>query len=872
MLSHDDGAEWLPDLPRRRGPKPKKPREFKQKKEPKSRDRGSRFIEKHALKYGLTVSTRNANGDVEAVMCKFCIAFGKEATSASQRKRRMTANIKHFRQPFRPDHYLSHMEINHKIKWAAYELASDAEKEFFFSPDAVAAQQREELEQRDEDGFVHKSEPIHELIIEQPRIAPADAILTRMRSVRLPSSEIERRIVELLVGTMFFDPSDEVGVTKARALDAFVPKAGSPQGNYEIVIRNQRLFDLAIKYIACGASFRLAARLIQCTREETKLTYYTGCSERKIAGYVRALLASNFQKISWMMRTAWAYVIATETALHQGTSYLDVRIRLYQKGSLQDFHLMALPAFDLYPALAILQRLENLLNIMDSNWRAKLLGTTTNGGVHTGRNRAMTGSQQGLAARLTSLVTSPGFYLIWSGLHQLELVVKNCVTDFCEGAFYGELVNILAALRRADTDVFPEGTNIPEITGSYNVTRGFPEVFMQALKWLMERYEVIMQYLQTSQLTSVPSPSWWVCVTVAHRLMSEIEYFADKLGHMEPGESFVSDQVQELCKLALIMTDVVNARRDLWDRRDAEDACSSGSFLLTYQNAQQFIQNEGGPMAIEMFDRLQGIDRLHISKSVASFAVNLIGGVATVAQEGRHYCVESTGVLVNPPLVMPYALFEMGKDAFVKVIVSQKARLLATFSDQEIDTLCREFDSFYHAVLHESKLKRVLKTHGRDTDITSAWTCLNGRFRLLQEFVCTLASVVPEGSAGALATELRTLNWEKPDYRQTMVDFSLEGILHAKQKIKVDLVDINYSHASATSEEEDSASDYVGGPHSMQSILDSSDCLSMGSCLAGVHTADESAIPPLESLSGGVLTGPHDMDPLPSASSGYMVV
>lgn len=800
-------------------------------------------------------------------MCKFCIAYGKETTSTLQRKRRMTANIKHFRQPFRPDHYLSHMEINHKIKWTAYELASDAEKEWFFSPDAVAAQQREDLTQRDE-VFVHKSGPLTEA-----RTESTDKILNRLRSVRLPPSEIERRVVELLVGTMFFDPSDEVGVTKARALDAFVPKAGSQQGNYEIVIRNQRLFDLAIKYIACGASFRLATRLIQCTREETKLTYYAGCSERKIAGYVRALLASNLQKISWMMRTAWAYAIATETAVHQGTSYLDVRIRIYQNVTLQDFHLMALPAFDLYPALAIVQRLENLLNILDSNWRAKLLGTTTNGGVHTGRNRAMTGSQQGLAARLTSLVTSPGFYLIWSGLHQLELVVKNCVTDFCEGAFYDELVNVLAALRRADTDGFPEGTHVPEIRGSYNVTRGFPGVFINALKWLMERHEGIMQYLQTSRLASLPSPSWWTCVTVAHRLMAEIEYFAEKLGQMEPGESYVSNQVQELCKLALIMTDVVNARRDLWDHRDAKDACSSGSFLLTYQNAQQFIQNEGGPMAIEMFDRLQGIERLLISKSVASFAVNLIGGVATVAQEGRHYCVESAGVLVNPPFVTPRALFEMGKDAFTKVIASQKTRLLATFSDQELETLSHEFDSFYLAVQHESKLKGVLKTHSRDTDIACAWSCLSGRFQLLQEFVCTLASVVPEGSAGTLATDLRTLNWEKPDYRQTMVDFSLEGILHAKQKIKVDLVDINYSHAStAASEEDDSVPDDVGGPHSMQSILDSNDCLSMGSCLAGIHTPDASAIPPLESLSSGVLTGPHDMDPLPSASSGYMVV
>ncbi|RLN96015.1 hypothetical protein BBJ28_00010451 [Nothophytophthora sp. Chile5] len=764
----------------------------------KHKDRGVKFNEKHALKYGLSVCSRNAKtSTVESVMCKFCVAFGKESAADSTRKRRATANIKYFRQPFRADHYLSHLEINHKHKWSEYEQSTSPDKEQFFAAHIEEA-------------------TMHSLALAQQQLASGQSgngsasgsvtgvevsVVQRVGPVRLPASEIEKRVVEQLVGEMFFNPSDEDGLSKEQALEVFRHKEGTD--NYEIAIKNQRLYDLAIKFVSCGASFRLASRMVQCTKEETKLAYYGGCSEHKVAGYVRAVLASNLQKIALMMRSSWAYAVATDAAVHQGTSYLDIRVRLWQNGALQDFHLLSLPTFDQYPAPAIMLRLESCLDVLDPQWRGKLLGTTTNGGVNTGRNTGMTGSQQGLSARLTTLVTKPAFYLIWCGVHQLELVVKNCVAAFCQKAFYDELVSVLATLRQdhPNQDHLASGLSsvppfasddIPDVTTAFSTTRGFAEKLMVALKWLMEHRLAITQRLQTAFPASVPSASWWVCVAVAHRVMAEIAYFMKKLLSMEVGANLVSEQVQELCKLALIMADVVGARRDLWESRDTEDACAAGSFQLTYQNAQQFIQNEGGPLAIEMFDTLRGVERLHIAKSVAHFAVDLIAGVATIAQEGRHYCAEDVGVLVNPPSVMPIEVFEMGQEAFLKVLYEQEPRLRETFSDDEIKAIQSEYEEFVMAVKCEPILGGVLKKHGRETDVSFAWSCVNGRFRTLQEFVGGLASVVPEISAGTLAADLSWLNWEKPDYRQTMVDFALEGILHAKQKMKVELVDIHY--------------------------------------------------------------------------------
>ncbi|GLE07882.1 hypothetical protein PINS_up018624 [Pythium insidiosum] len=119
-------------------------------------------------------------------------------------------------------------------------------------------------------------------------------------------------MVEGVIAELFYDPIEETSVTREQALDVFV--AANDDASFSIVIKNQRLYDLAVKFVASGASYRLASRLVQCTKEETKLSVYGGCSDARVAGFVRAVIASNLQRVAWMMRGSWTYSIVTETA------------------------------------------------------------------------------------------------------------------------------------------------------------------------------------------------------------------------------------------------------------------------------------------------------------------------------------------------------------------------------------------------------------------------------------------------------------------------------------------------------------------------------------------------------------------------------
>ncbi|GLE06756.1 hypothetical protein PINS_up016272 [Pythium insidiosum] len=309
----------------------------------RSKDRGARFIDKHALKYGLSICSRSAtDNSVEMVMCKFCVAFGKESATDPTRKRRATANIKYFRQPFRADHYLSHLEINHKSKWAEYERASAHEKEQFFFSSGANGALHDALSLTNHEDVAVGAADVDRLLPLQPTVAPSAnmapttgvvASPTVVGSVRLPVSEIEREMVEGVIAELFYDPIEETSVTREQALDVFV--AANDDASFSIVIKNQRLYDLAVKFVASGASYRLASRLVQCTKEETKLSVYGGCSDARVAGFVRAVIASNLQRVAWMMRGSWTYSIVTETATHDRTLYLDIRLRVWHNSALR---------------------------------------------------------------------------------------------------------------------------------------------------------------------------------------------------------------------------------------------------------------------------------------------------------------------------------------------------------------------------------------------------------------------------------------------------------------------------------------------------------------------------------------------------------
>jgi hypothetical protein len=83
------------------------------------------------------------------------------------------------------------------------------------------------------------------------------------------------------------------------------------------------------------------------------------------------------------------------------------------------------------------------------------------------------------------------------------------------------------------------------------------------------------------------------------------------------------------------------------------------------------------------------------------------------------------------------------------------------------------------ATKHDNRLRAILAEHGIHTPFCEAWASLDPKFHPHRGFCGALATVFP-GTASVEA-DSSVIKWEKDEYRTSLADISLEGILHAKQ-------------------------------------------------------------------------------------------
>ena len=75
-------------------------------------------------------------------------------------------------------------------------------------------------------------------------------------------------------------------------------------------------------------------------------------------------------------------------------SYFDNRIRFHRDGILYNVHALAIPMFEQHTSENMSNLISNFLDIICSNWCAKLIGVSTDGAS------VMTGPVKGVATRI----------------------------------------------------------------------------------------------------------------------------------------------------------------------------------------------------------------------------------------------------------------------------------------------------------------------------------------------------------------------------------------------------------------------------------------------------------------------------------------
>ncbi|KAH9255905.1 hypothetical protein BASA81_006083 [Batrachochytrium salamandrivorans] len=219
------------------------------------------FQETHCNEYGLKITSRDAaSSKVTSVVCLFCTVFGRDSNVGAKRKR--TQKLKYWSTgSFRMDNYLSHMRSQHASKWSEYQLLNSIDDRLAFFESIKVP-------------FVNT---LH------AHFGNEEAGLRFW---------INKPIVETIIGEMFFHPDDVEGVTHTRALSIFQIADEDETNEREVYfaeIKTKKRFQLAIKLVALGDSFRSVSRQLQVIRDESGIAAYGGASDITVSNYISNL-------------------------------------------------------------------------------------------------------------------------------------------------------------------------------------------------------------------------------------------------------------------------------------------------------------------------------------------------------------------------------------------------------------------------------------------------------------------------------------------------------------------------------------------------------------------------------------------------------
>ena len=236
-----------------------------------------------------------------------------------------------YSEKFRTDHYVQHLKQKHAQKWSEYTnlCGGEDQEDFFKAVDVVFAN-------------------------------TIEAHFDGSGTLLLP---INKRIVEVIIGDMLFNPDDIEGVTRARALSLFklvkpdpvenfnedVPESSAliSREEYAASIKTANRFHLLVDTISIGASFRMGSRMVQIFKEHCSMSVYGWCNDTIASNYSRVACAHSIQIISDALHSSkvWTFSIALESPTLQSHSYLDVQARFMVENTIYNIHLLEIPLF-----------------------------------------------------------------------------------------------------------------------------------------------------------------------------------------------------------------------------------------------------------------------------------------------------------------------------------------------------------------------------------------------------------------------------------------------------------------------------------------------------------------------------------------------
>lgn len=389
----------------------------------------------------------------------------------------------------------------------------------------------------------------------------------------------------------------------------------------------------------------------------------------------------------------------------------------------------------------------------------------------------MTGRLSGVQTLLekdTEPFRSPNTFIrVWCGLHQLDLVAQEEYNRLCDDRFVSGLTTLLSWLRRQYSMIIQMKTICPKFVSTrwlsmYKVT-----------PWLYRHRDRVICEVTAKSPHSAPDDSWWIALLSLNVVAGILAMGCKRLQGLT---TLLTQQVAELDGLAGKLSKLCKVTGPLTSARihqllPSNEYVIRGAYAVKVDDARAFIEDRG-QIAIDALGRLSSDESSASIRSIAGLFAGFVDGISKVVATRN-----SNNKALNDelPPVLPHQLLTTRTARLCEIVQLHRQRLEAVgWTKEKVSMIETEHQQLLEVVDEDDILRKALgKCTDSNTDFENGWKLLSGRYETLQQFCGALATVFP--NTASVESDFSVIGWERNEYRHSLTDFSLEGILHAKQ-------------------------------------------------------------------------------------------
>ena len=209
------------------------------------------------------------------------------------------------------------------------------------------------------------------------------------------------------------------------------------------------------------------------------------------------------------------------------------------------------------------------------------------------------------------------------------------------------------------------------------------------------------------------------------------------------------------------------------------DTVYVGHYSMTTSKCISFICDQG-TFTADKFLCLDEDTKEIVMVNVSYFLLSLIDGISNVCNQRDKINAAVTSKL---PPVTPHQWIRVSTYTLIDLIRTHRDRMEVVMNRETIRLIEEDHKCLKRCYANEDTLRMIIDNQSSGIGFSDSWDPMNGRFKYLLQLSGGLATVFP-GTAD-VESDFSVLKYEKNYFRTSLLDITLEGIMHCKQYINI---------------------------------------------------------------------------------------